>query len=73
MRLKLLAACLLIPAGAAGAWPAATGQPPAPQFRTVEKPAGLTAGGIPPIPAERGERNLLGQPAPSRPAGERSR
>jgi dipeptidyl aminopeptidase/acylaminoacyl peptidase len=55
MRLKLLAACLLASAGAASAQPAATAQS-APAPRMVEKPAALTADGIPAIPAQLAEQ-----------------
>ena len=52
-RLKLLPVCLFLPLGTAAAQPAAPA-PAAP--RLVEKPAALTADGIPAIPADLAER-----------------
>ena len=52
MRLKLIGLALLASASAAAF--AQPGQPAAP--RAVEKPAALTADGIPPVPAELAER-----------------
>ena len=56
MRLKLLATCMFLPLGAAAAQPPGPGNATT-QPRMVEKPAALTADGIPAIPAALAEQS----------------